>query len=321
MRRFPALLAAASLSAAAAVLPLAPASAADGPAWSVGPTADASGTTRANFDYSVDPGAVVEDSISVRNDGATELVLDVYPADAFTTREGGIDVLTAGTASEDAGTWIALATSSVTLVPGQDAAVPFTVTVPADARPGDHPAGIVTSLRVEDPDSQVQIDRRLGTRLQLRVSGELVPSLELSDPVVAFSGVWNPFATGFVTVDYSVGNTGNTRVTALADTSIAGPLGVAGVSAQRQLPEVLPGSTIDVREELDGVGALLWLSGAVSLRPTSVGFGAATLDPVTADFALAAVPVGTLLVVLVLATGVVAVVLLVRRRRRGERVA
>ena len=63
MRRFPALLAAASLSAAAAVLPLPPASAADGPAWSVGPTADASGATRANFDYSLDPGAVVEDSI------------------------------------------------------------------------------------------------------------------------------------------------------------------------------------------------------------------------------------------------------------------
>lgn len=313
MRRSAPALAAALLAVLLAAAPAAPAGAATGPAWSIGPTA-ADGAVRPNFDYALDPGAVLEDSLTVRNDGAIELALEVYPADAFTTREGGIDVLTAGTASEDAGTWIALATASVTLAPGEEEAIPFTVTVPADAQPGDHPAGIVSSLRIEDPDAQVQVDRRLGTRMQIRVAGDLVPAVELTEPVVAFSGAWNPFAVGFVTVDYSFRNTGNTRVTAVADTAVAGPLGVAGASAQRQLPEVLPGSAIDVREELDGVGALLWLSGTVTLRPASVGFGAATLDAVAADFTLAAVPVATLLILLALAAVALLLVLAARRR-------
>ncbi|PPG01351.1 MULTISPECIES: hypothetical protein [unclassified Rathayibacter] len=308
---------AAAPAADASTVSAAPA-AATGPAWSIGPTADDSGAVRANFDYALDAGAVVEDSISVRNDGAAELVLDLYSADAFTTREGGIDVLTAGTASEDSGTWISLDSASLSLAPGQEAAVPFTVTVPADALPGDHPAGIVTSLRVDDPDAQVQVDRRLGTRLQLRVAGDLVPTVELSEPRVAFSGSWNPLAVGFVTVDYSVANTGNTRITGQTSTSVSGPFGVAAASAQRQLPEVLPGSEIDVQERLDGVGALLRLSGAVSLQPSSVGFGAAAMEAVTAEFGLAAVPVAALLILLGAAALVALAVALGRRRARAS---
>lgn len=288
----------------------------DGPSWSVGPVDDAAGATRANFSYEVDPGTVVEDSIAVTNDGSADLTLDIYPADAFTTREGNIDVLTSGAESADGGSWVTVSATSITLTPGQEAVVPFTLAVPADATPGDHPAGIVTSLRTDDPAAQVQVDRRLGSRMQIRVSGELVPAVEVSSPTVSFSGQWNPFASGAVTVDYTLTNTGNTRVTATSALTVAGPLGIAPTgTAPEQLNEVLPGSTIEVSETLDGVAALGWLSGSVTVAPVSVGFGAAALDVVAPEFGLAAVPYSTLLIVALVLAIIVTAVLLVRSRR------
>lgn len=297
------------------VVPLA-AHAVDGPSWSVGPVDDAAGATRANFAYEVDPGTVIEDSIAVTNDGSADLTLDIYPADAFTTREGNIDVLTSGAESVDGGSWVSVSATTITLTPGQEVVVPFTLSVPADATPGDHPAGIVTSLRTDDPAAQVQVDRRLGSRMQIRVSGELVPAVEISSPTVSFSGQWNPFASGGVTVDYALTNTGNTRVTATSAVTVAGPFGIASVAtAPEQLSEVLPGSTIDVSETLEGVAALGWLSGAVTVTPASVGFGAAALEVVTPEFGLAAVPYATLIILALVVAIIVTAVLIARSRR------
>lgn len=288
----------------------------DGPSWSVGPVDDAAGATRANFAYELDPGAVIEDSIAVTNDGSADLTLDIYPADAFTTREGNIDVLTSGAESVDGGSWVSVSATTVTLAPGEEAVVPFTLSVPADATPGDHPAGIVTSLRTDDPAAQVQVDRRLGSRMQIRVSGELVPAVEISSPTVSFSGQWNPFASGAVTVDYSLTNTGNTRVTATSAVNVAGPFGIAAVgTAPEQLSEVLPGSTIDVSETLDGVAALGWLSGTVTVAPASVGFGAAALEVVAPEFGVPAVPYSTLIILALVVAIIVTAVLIARSRR------
>lgn len=304
------------LAAGALVFVPLSAQAVDGPSWSIGPVDEAAGATRANFSYEVDPGAVISDSIAVTNDGSAELTLDIYPADAFTTREGNIDVLTSGAESVDGGSWVSVSTASITLAPGQEAVVPFTVSIPVDATPGDHPAGIVTSLRTDDPSAQVQVDRRLGSRMQIRVSGELVPAVEISRPTVSFSGQWNPFASGSVTVDYTLTNTGNTRVTATSAVAVAGPFGIAASgSTPAQLSEVLPGSTIDVSETIEGVAALGWLSGAVTVTPSSVGFGAAALEVVAPEFGLAAVPYATLLIIVLVLAIVITALLLVRSRR------
>lgn len=290
----------------------------DGASWSVSPADTPHGAGRPFFDYALDPGETIDDAFAVRNDGAAALTLAVYAADAFTTREGNIDLLPAGEQSEDAGTWVELDTAEIVLQPGETRVVPFSIAVPADARPGDHPAGIVTSLRSDDDGAQVQVDRRLGSRLFVRVAGELSPSVEVSDPVVSFSGTWNPLALGQVDVVYTLSNTGDTRVTAVGATSIHGPAGVASLTTgAEQLPEVLPGSTVEVTQTVSGVAALVWLGGAVNVIPTSVGIGAAQLDAVVLPFGVAAVPMATLLILAGIAVLVGAIVLLMRRRRRS----
>jgi hypothetical protein len=307
--------------ALALVAPALPAAAAEGPSWSVGPAATAedtaAGTLRPNFDYAVDPGQVVEDAFSVRNDGATALTLSVYSADAFTTREGNIDLLPAGETSVDAGTWVSLSQNVVTLQAGETAVVPFTVTVPADARPGDHPAGIVASLTSNDPDAQVQVDRRLGSRMYIRVAGTLSPAVTATDLTVDFSGMWNPLAVGSLDVSYVLGNTGDTRVTATSSLSAAGPFGAASTSTgEVQLPEVLPGSEMEVQHTLSGGVALLWLAGAVDITPSSVGIGATPLETIALDYTVPAIPATILLILLVLAAIIVAIVFVRRSRRR-----
>jgi hypothetical protein len=292
----------------------------DGASWSVGPADGPLGTGRPFFDYELDPGERVEDAFSVRNDGARPLTLRVYAADAFTTREGTIDLLPASEQSVDSGTWVELDRSDVSVEPGETVLVPFALTVPIDARPGDHPAGIVTSLLSDDADAQVQVDRRLGSRLYVRVAGELAPSVAVSDPTVSFEGMWNPLALGRLEISYTLENTGDTRVTAVGASTAHGPFGVAPVTTgAEQLPEVLPGSTVEVRQSLDGLAALAWIGGAITVIPSSVGIGAAQLDTVVTPFGIAAIPVATLLILAAAAILALATVLLVRRSRRSRR--
>ena len=69
--------------------------------------------------------------------------------------------------------------------PGESVEVPFTVTVPDNATPGDYVGGIVTSLTQSGDAEGINVDRRLGIRIRLRVGGELKPSLAVEDLHVA----------------------------------------------------------------------------------------------------------------------------------------
>ncbi|RFA15383.1 hypothetical protein B7R21_05040 [Subtercola boreus] len=301
------------------LVPATAAEAVEGPSWGVAPADTALGANRANFEYALAPGAVVDDAFEVTNNGITPLLLKVYAADAFTTREGTIDLLAGGEPSVDSGTWVTLGASDITLTPGQVMVIPFTITVPQDARPGDHPTGIVSSILSTDAGAEVQVDRRLGSRMYIRVDGDLAPAATVSGLTVDYSGSWNPLAVGALDVSYTLSNTGNTRVTALTNLTVEGPFGIAPArTGDEQLPEVLPGSTIDVHQRISGVAALLWLSGAVTVLPTAVGLGAVPLDSVSTPYGMLALPFWLLILVLVLALVVVGVLLALRRRRRAR---
>jgi archaellum component FlaG (FlaF/FlaG flagellin family) len=286
-----------------------------GTAWTVQTADNANGTGRGNFAYDAEPGAVIEDAMRVVNTGTETLPLAVYAADAFTTASGQIDVLVDGTPSEGAGTWVSIEPADLQLTPGQSADVAFRIAVPADARPGDHAAGIVTSLVSTDAAQSLSVDRRLGTRINIRVAGELVPAADVPEVSAAYTPSWNPFAPGILTLSYALENTGNTRLTGIETVSVAGPF--AASAPGTQLPEVIPGSVIEVQREVPAF-SFGWLSGAVEIAPEGVGLGAGSVTAITVDFSAPAVPWTLYALLLVVAGVVVAVVLLVRRRsRRG----
>ena len=284
-----------------------------GIAWSVQTADNANGTGRANFAYAVDPGAVVSDTMIVVNTGTEALPLSVYAADAFTAASGEIDVLTDGTPSQDAGTWVSVERTSVELAPGESVEIPFTVTVPADARPGDHSAGIVTSLTSRDAASSLSVDRRLGTRINLRVAGDLAPAATATSLTARYEPSWNPFESGRVIVEYSLENTGNTRLTGADTISVDGPL--SATTTPTQLPEIVTGSTIEAARAMPAF-SFGWIAGRATIEPEGVGLGAGTVAPIVAEFGIVAIPWSLYALILAVLVVGFAVLLIVRRRAR-----
>lgn len=94
---------------------------------------------RAHFSYGVTGGAAVRDQIAVWNYGDEPLALAVYASDAVNTADGGFDLLPAGVAPKDAGSWIKLEKDKVTVPPKSNVIVPFTVSVPAGSPPATTP--------------------------------------------------------------------------------------------------------------------------------------------------------------------------------------
>lgn len=320
MTRIP-LAAAASLAAliAAASFFAPPATAADAPAiaWTVETVDGANGADRPNFAYALDPGATVTDAMRVTNTGTTALDLAVYAADAFTTSTGDIDLNTTDTPSVDAGAWVTVEAGQLVLAPGAQADVTFSITVPADATPGDHSAGLVTSFRGGTSGGTIDVDRRLGTRITVRVAGELAPAVEVAAVDTSYRPSWNPFEPGTLVVRYRLTNAGNTLVTATDATRASGPWGIAETRPEpAALPEIIPGSTVDVVREVP-IAPWGWVTGTVVTEPESIGFGAQGLATVTREFGVLAVP-WTLLGVFVLIAGAIVAVWIARRRRMRQ---
>ncbi|WP_090049411.1 WxL protein peptidoglycan domain-containing protein [Lentzea fradiae] len=227
-----------------AVVALPPTASAQNVTWGVRPADNDLGADRPNFTYSVAPGAVLSDALTVTNHEQRALTFGVYAADAFTTSSGQLDLRPAGETPTGAGSWVRFDSPTVTVPSGQTVAVPFTVTVPADATPGDHSGGVVTSLRVE-AESGITVERRLGARMHLRVAGTLTPSLEIRGTEVEFDGTPNPVGRGTARVTYTVVNSGNVRLNARHSVRIEGLFGLFGTDAAVEpLPELLPGESV-----------------------------------------------------------------------------
>ncbi|ROS38672.1 WxL protein peptidoglycan domain-containing protein [Amycolatopsis thermoflava] len=286
-----------------------PATAQDDVPWSVATADGEFGSDRVNYNYTLDPGEQLTDGLVVTNNGSGPLDLAVYAADAFTTTQGKLDLVTRDTASTGVGAWVSPAAGSVTVQPGQSSEVPFTLAVPAGATPGDRMGGIVTSL-VQDG-----VERRVGIRIRLRVGGALTPGVSAEDVRVDYSG-------GDAVLTYTVHNTGNAIVAVRQSASVSGPFGSWAHAADpvADTPSLLPGEKWPVSVPVHGVVPAVWLTGSVTLTPllTDAAGSTAVLPAVAVTTHGWAVPWVPLVIVL---CGLAVVVFLVRRRTRNRRAA
>jgi hypothetical protein len=117
------------------------------------------------FVYSLSPGAVHQGGVIISNSGTATGTVKLFAADATTGSTTGTVYLTDRKA-QHAGAWISLAKSTLTLKPGQHRTVPFTVRVPANAKPGQWVGGVVaeTSHQVSQPKSKNKASVRIKIR-------------------------------------------------------------------------------------------------------------------------------------------------------------
>ncbi|MGW5582098.1 WxL protein peptidoglycan domain-containing protein, partial [Micromonospora chokoriensis] len=312
------------LAAAAAVgVGAVPASAAEGNvAWTVRTASNSYGEARSSYSYNVNPGGAAEDAMVVANRGPAPLTLAVYAADGFTTDAGQLDLLTRDKKSVAIGAWVKANAESVVVQPGKTAQVPFTISVPENATPGDYVGGILTALTQTDQAEGINVDRRLGIRIKLRVGGELKPNLAIEDLHVAYTGPANPFAKGDATITYKVHNTGNAALSGQQGVTVSGPFGLLRVGAGDVAapPELLPGESWNVTVPVHGVAPTISLAATATLTPllTDASGSTTSLKPVQVTAHGWALPWMLVLVLVVLIAALVGAYLY-RRRTRAQR--
>nr|WP_308296256.1 hypothetical protein [Streptomyces sp. ISL-96] len=259
-------------AAAAAVLPPSAAAADGGPPWTAAPSGDG----RPYFYLEGVAGTVFEDTLSLTNPGSEPRTVGLR-----------------GT-GKGAGAWIVLATPELKIPPRTRAEVPFTVTVPPGAAPGDHTGAIVASGAGRETD----------VRVHLRVSGPRLAALTVEDVTVSSQG------DGAV-IAYALVNRGNTTLTprlAVRAEGLAG--GDLLHRAPRTLPERLaPGERVERTEPWPDAPAL----DAATVRLTATAAGGARGEA-TASASFVPWPTVTGAALLVLAAGGAAA-RHVRRRR------
>lgn len=249
----------------------APAATASGDvAWSVTPVITDIGEERSNFAYALDPGADVEDAVLIRNSGSALLTLSVYGSDAVTDESGALDVAMTPSEPQSIGGWIRPGVDEVTIEPGGVARVPFSVSVPEDAQPGEQAGALLTTL--ESAGDTVSVDMRYATRVTVTVSGDLTAGLSLDEAGLAVStGFW-PWDPATADVSYVVRNTGNTRLSAMQLVTAPGvELYSSPDAATGLLPltELLPESVVEVDAAVEGLNAWMPLTAVqVSVSPT-----------------------------------------------------
>src|SRR6478735_1211932 len=256
---------------------------------------------RPNYVFAGKPGMVVKDNVALVNYTFKPVEVTVYAKDAFTSSSGTFGALEAGQTSKDLGSWISLKSRDVTIPARQNleadpgtVVVPFSVTVPRDAAPGDHAAAIVVSSRTEASRkaNSVVIDRRVGTRVYLRVAGALDPQLGIAGLSVAYKGTPDPIGKGLTRIKYTVRNAGNVVLSARQNVEVTSWFNTATPAKQPvDLVQLLPGAAVDVTTDVAGVWPTFRPAATVTLVPyTGTAKAPVDLKPVSATTHFWAIP-------------------------------
>lgn len=272
---------------------------------------------RSRFSYTVDPGQKVTDHVKVTNAGTSKLKVTVFAADAYNADNGDFALRPSDDKATGAGSWTTFDGKprlTITLPRGQSRVIPFTVSVPANATPGDHPAGVLAAATTT---GQVTVERRIADRMYVRVSGDLQPMLTISSISGEYHSGLNP-ADGSVSVTSTITNNGNVALEGVVTLTGSTWFGAGvGQTVRSDLAEILPGNTARVSYELTGVPQAGWANANMLLQS---GISGDAPDPgplpvISRDVFVLALP---WLVLAVIALGVGGWFFLRWRRRRDE---
>ena len=279
--------------------------------WALAPAGnDANGGTgnRPDLSYVADPGSVIEDAVTLYNLSNVPLTFEVYGTDAFNDANGDFALLGTDEAPTQVGTWIGIGGRQVPVPARTEVTIPITITIPESARPGDHVGAILAAnaaTSTDDDGRQITLDRRTGPRLYVRVNGPLVSELAIADIETDHAGSLNPLS-GVTTVRYTIENRGNVRAGGTARPTVSGPFGIGERRGlEKEFNDLLPGQSITVEEEFDGVPTLGVVVTDVQLASSSGGADA--FEPTSRTTLTLALPIGVLLALLTALLGTLAV--------------
>ncbi|MCO1653867.1 hypothetical protein [Pseudonocardia humida] len=123
------------------------------------------------------PGAVVNRRIMVSNTTREPMSIAIYPAAAVI--EDGSFLGADGRTANELSTWTTLSSSTLDLAPGAEAEATVTVSVPADAAPGERYGAAWAEVRAPG-DAGVVLVNRVGIRMYLSVGDGNAPASDFT---------------------------------------------------------------------------------------------------------------------------------------------
>jgi hypothetical protein len=115
--------------------------------WAVGPATNSKTLTpRLHFALEGRAGDVIHDTVRIWNLTGKKMNFEVYGADGYNTpRDGAFALRTEKEPQKGIGLWTKVGSRNVSVPAGRAVDVPFIVSVPKNATPGDHIGGIVVA--------------------------------------------------------------------------------------------------------------------------------------------------------------------------------
>jgi LPXTG-motif cell wall-anchored protein len=188
------------------VLPPAAAAATAGPVFGLRAVGN---PKRGYFVYDLSAGSTTTGAVIVSNTGNRTGTVKLYSADGSTGQTTGTVYLT-DTKPSRAGAWVTLSRPSVELAPGEVARVPFTVSVPAGAAPGQWVAGIVAEAAASPTTKRST--RKAGVQIRIRNQTIVAVQVDVAGALQAgftIGGAKTGGQRGFQQVLVHFANTGN----------------------------------------------------------------------------------------------------------------
>jgi hypothetical protein len=263
------------LTALAAILTtvsIAPATAAAEPTtptltWAVQPANQQGPDGRRFIEHTLDPGQAITEHLAVRNFSDRPATFSLKAADGYLTDKGRFNMLPSHQQSKDGGTWITIQ-NKVTVAPKATAVVPFTITVPRNATPGDHPAGLAATITATG--GTVAVESRVGFRVMMRVTGTTVAALAIHDLTTTYRHSWKPFTAGTIHVTYTTTNNGSIAATGTNRATTTELFGLTKHAARTEVEQTLPGGTRQLDIHVTGLWALGPLRTTINLTPAAL---------------------------------------------------
>lgn len=142
--------------------------------------------TRSYFIYEATQGQSFRDEIRVWNSGESEGTMRLYAVDATTGQTSGAVYQAQDSQRSGVGSWIQLEQSEITLAPGEERVIGFTVHIPAGARAGQHLGGLVAEDMLlhegqQQGNLQIKMQTRTVAAVQVNLPGERFERVEIVD--------------------------------------------------------------------------------------------------------------------------------------------
>lgn len=197
------------------------------------------------YEYTIAPGKVLQDIVKIKNVGGETQSYYPQVLDFKSDNKSGAPVFLEE--GEENGTysltkWLSISKEKITIEPGNSEALNFNITVPADAEPGGHYAGILFSTKpIQSTGTGIGLTNKVGSLILVRVAGNAKEALKISE----FSSDKQSYDDANVKFNLTLANTGSVHLQPKGVITIKNTFGgqEAAVDVNQLSSNVLPGSS------------------------------------------------------------------------------